>query len=94
MAGEILLLSLIKIATVALGVLFLGITLRAYRRQPDRGLLMLFIAVVLLTFAAVAEGLAFGAVKLPLDEAHIIEALFTVSGFAVLVYSVSSYESK
>lgn len=94
MVDEILLLSIIKIATVVLGAVFLGITWRAYRRQPNRGLLVLFIAVVLMTVAAVAEGLAFRAIGLSLDQAHIIEALFTVAGFAVLVYSVWSYRPR
>ncbi len=91
MADSILLLSIIKILTVALGAVFLGITWRAYRRQPNRGMLVLFVAVVLMTVAAVAEGLALG---LSLDEAHIIEGLFTLAGFAVLVYSVWSYKAK
>ncbi|MFA5943077.1 MAG: hypothetical protein WC876_01280 [Candidatus Thermoplasmatota archaeon] len=90
----ILLLSIIKIITVALGAVFLGITWRAYRRQPNRGILVLFIAVVLMTIAAVAEGLAFQALGLSLDQAHIIEGLFTLAGFAVLVYSVWTYKPK
>lgn len=94
MADPILLLSAIKIVTVALGAVFLGITLRAYRRQPNRGLLVLFMAVGLLTVSAVAEGLAFQALGLSLDQAHVIEGLFTLAGFAVLVYSVWSYRPR
>lgn len=94
MADQILLLSAIKIVTVALGAVFLGITWRAYRRQPNRGLFVLFIAVVLMTVAAVAEGLAFQALGLSLDQAHVVEALFTLAAFAVLVYSVWSYRPK
>lgn len=90
----ILLLSVIKIATVALGAVFLWITWRAYRRQPNPGMLVLFAAVILMTVGAVAEGLAFQALGLSLDQAHIIEALFTLAGFAVLVYSVWSYRPK
>lgn len=89
----ILLLSVIKIITVALGAVFLWITWRAYRRQPNRGMLVLFAAVVLMTIGAVAEGLAFRAVGLSLDQAHIIEGLFSLAGFAVLVYSVWSYKA-
>lgn len=91
MVDEILLLSAIKIVTVALGAVFLAITWRAYRRAPNPGMLVLFAAVVLMTVAAVAEGLAFQALGLSLDQAHVIEALFTLAGFAVLVYSVWSY---
>ncbi len=94
MADSILLLSVIKIVTVVLGSVFLGITWRANRRQPNRGLLMLFLAVVLMTVGAVAEGLAFRAVGLSLDQAHLIEGLFTLAGFAVLVYSVWSYRPR
>lgn len=91
MANDLLLLSILKTATVALGATFLWITWRAYRRQPNPGLAALLGAVILLTVAAVAEGLAFRAVGLSLDQAHVIEAVFTLAGFAVLVYSVWSF---
>lgn len=86
-----LILGLIKTATVALGLVFLAITLRAYRRDPNRGLLFLLVAVALMTTAAVAEGLAFQAAGLSLDQAHIIEAVFTLAAFAVFVASVIGY---
>lgn len=86
-----LLLGLIKTATVAFGLVFLVITLRAYRRNPNRGLLFLLVAVALMTTAAVAEGLAFQAAGLSLDQAHIIEAIFTLAAFAVFVASVVGY---
>lgn len=86
-----LILGLIKTVTVALGLVFLVITLRAYRRNPNPGLLFLLVAVALMTTAAVAEGLAFQAAGLSLDQAHIIEAVFTLAGFAVFVASVVGY---
>lgn len=92
MVDTILLLSALKIVTVALGAVFLGITLKAYVRRPNRGMLVLFFAVGLLTVSAVAEGLAYQALGLTLDQSHIIEALFTLAGFAVLVYSVWSFK--
>lgn len=94
MVDVIPILSLLKVLTVVLGAVFLAITWRAYRRAPNRGLLVLFIAVGLLTVSAVAEGLAYKALGLTLDQAHVIEALFTLAGFAVLVYSVWSFRPK
>ena len=86
-----LILGILKTVTVALGIAFLWITWKAYRRQPNRGILVLFIAVVLMTTAAVAEGLAYQALGLSLGQAHLIEAAFTLVAFGVLVYSVRSY---
>ena len=94
MVDDILLLSIIKIATVTLGGIFLAITWRAHRRQPNTGLLVLFAAVALMTIASVAEGLAYRALGLRLDQAHLIEGVFTFAGFAVLVYSVWSYRPR
>lgn len=91
MVDTILLLTIIKLITVALGFAFLAVTWRAHRRHPNPGLLVLFLAVALMTIASVAEGLAYRALGLSLDQAHIIEGLFTLAGFAVLVYSVWSY---
>ena len=89
-----LILGLIKVLTVALGLMFLLITLRAYRRNPNPGLFFLLIAVGLMTVAAVAEGLAFQAAGLSLDEAHVIEAVFTLAAFAVFVASVVGFKVK
>lgn len=83
------LLSIIKILTVALGGTFLAITCRAYRRRQDGALALLLAAVILLTIGAVAEGLAYRAIGLTLADAHTIEAIFTVAGFASLVGSVA-----
>lgn len=94
MADTILILSIIKVITVALGCTFLAITWRAQRRQPNPGLLVLFAAVSLLTIASVAEGLAYRALGLTLDQAHVIEGVFTLAGFAVLVYSVLSFRPR
>jgi Ca2+/Na+ antiporter len=89
-----LILGLIKTVTVAIGLAFLLITLRAYRRDPNPGLFFLLIAVGLMTLAAVAEGLAFQAAGLSLDQAHIIEAVFTFAAFAVFLVSVVGYRVK
>jgi hypothetical protein len=91
---QILLLSALKTVTVLFGAAFLWITWRAHRRTPNRGLLVLFVAVVLMTVAAVAEGLAYQALGLSLDQAHVIEAVFTLAGFAVLLGSVWSYRPR
>ncbi len=86
--NTILLLTIIKTATVLAGAWFLGLTWRANRRVPNRGFRILIAAMVLMTIGAVAEGLAFRAVGLSLDQAHLIEGVFTLAGFAVLLASV------
>jgi len=78
----------LKLVTVVLGAVFLFYTWRAYRKYGSPQLLILFVAVLLLTAAAVAEGLMVQVLKSPLDEAHVAEAVLTLAGFGVLVYSL------
>jgi heme A synthase len=85
---SILVLTVLKTLTVLLGLAFLYYTGRAYKRRKSREFALLFVAIALLTVAAISEGLAFQGLKLSLDDAHVIEGIFTLAGFAVLVYSV------
>lgn len=84
-------LTVLKIATVLFGLVFLYYTLRAYRKHRARSMLILFVAVGLMTAAAVAEGVAFAVLGLSLEQAHIVEAVFTLAAFAVLVYSIFAH---
>lgn len=89
MEHEIPLLTGLKLVTVALGAVFLYYTGKAYLKHRERPMLVLFAAVGLMVVAAIAEGFASRILGLPLSTAHIIEAVFTLAGFAVLVASVA-----
>ncbi len=81
-------LSILKALTVMLGVLFLFITWRAYRKHKARQLLVLLMAVGTLTLSAIVEGAAVQFLGLSLDQSHVIEGVFTLAAFAILVWSV------
>lgn len=81
-------LSLIKLATVALGALVIYLGTRAYRASNRKPILWLTIGMGIMTLGAVAEGLALQGLGLTLAAAHIIEAVVTFAAFAALVYSL------
>lgn len=89
MEHTITILTILKLLTVALGAVFIAISTRAYLKHRARSMLTLTVAIALMTGAAVAEGLAFQFIGLSLDEAHIIEAVFTLAAFTVLVLSIA-----
>ena len=82
-----LLLSIVKTITVLVGGAFLVVAIRAYRKHRTRALLVLIVAIALLTTAAAAEGFAREVMRLDPDLAHLIEAVFTLAAYAVLLYS-------
>ncbi|MBW3583554.1 MAG: hypothetical protein KY455_10695 [Euryarchaeota archaeon] len=84
----ILILTILKIISVSLGAIFLFFTYRAYRKHASRPLLVLMVAILLMVLAAVAEGAAFQVLGFALEQAHVIEAVFTLAAFAVLVWSI------
>lgn len=88
MVETIQILSALKIATVAAGLVFLTWAGKAYLKHRTRNMATLVLAVSLLTLAAISEGIAFEFLGFPLDLAHILEAVFTLAGFLVLVASV------
>lgn len=87
MAEPILILSALKIVTVLAGIVFLAWAGKAYLKHRTRNMAALVLAVALLTLAAVSEGIAFQVLGFPLADAHIVEAVFTLAGFLVLVVS-------
>lgn len=84
----ILVLSAIKAVTVILGLVVIGLGWRAYRASGRRPFLWLTVGLGLMTIGAIAEGAAYQGLNLSLDQAHVVEALFTLAAFAVLVYSL------
>lgn len=81
-------LSLMKLATVALGALIIYLGTRAYRSSRRKPILWLTIGMGIMTLGAVAEGLAIQGLGLTLDQAHMIEAVVTLGAFGALVYSL------
>jgi hypothetical protein len=53
-------------------------------------LLWLTVGMAVLTLGAVSEGAAYQGLQWTLDESHIFEAVVTLLGFGILVYSVAS----
>ena len=91
MEHYILTLTILKAITVLLGGIFLYFVGRAYLKHRSRPMMWLFIAVALMMAAAVAEGTAFRILDLSLEASHVVEAVFTLLAFLVLVYSVMSH---
>lgn len=81
-------LTVLKLATVALGGVFLWFAGRAWLKHRDCRMAALFVAMVLMTAAALSEGIAYRGIGLALDTSHLIEAIVMLAAFAVLVYSL------
>lgn len=93
MEHEVLLsLSAIKVVTAILGIAFLVVAWRAYRKHASRPLLVLTMAVFLLTLAVLTEGFLFTVLGWDLAAAHVGEGLVTLVAFATLVYSLFARE--
>lgn len=88
MEHEILVLSVIKVATAALGLVFLVAAWRAYRKHASRSLLIVAVAVFLLTLAVLTEGFLFTVLRWDLASAHVGEGLVTLLAFATFVYAL------
>jgi hypothetical protein len=91
--ATVITLSVLKIFTVMLGVLIVTKSWQAYKATNRKPFLWLTIGFGLMTVGAIAEGAAYR-LLFDLDQAHIIEAVFTLSAFAVLVYSLYARESR
>ncbi len=87
----ILVLTILKGLTVLAGGTFVILTLRAYLKHRAPAMLVLLIAIALMTTAALAEGVAVQFFRLELAAAHIVEAVFTLAAFVVLVMSVVTH---
>lgn len=94
MEHHIITLSIIKTITVAVGLVFLYLVGRAYAKTRARSMAVLFVAVGLFVAAAVVEGTAVQLLSMSLDQAHVLEAIVTLAGFMVLLYSVIAHRLK
>lgn len=88
MADPTLLLSALKAVTVALGLVILYVGGKAWRNTRRRPILFLTLGMAIMTLGAISEGLAYQGLDWSLDNSHVFEALVTLVGFAVLVYSL------
>lgn len=93
-------LTLIKAITVVLGLIVMYQGSKAYRATRRKSLLLLTIGMAIMTLGAVSEALAYRGLELllgrdfqwTLDQSHLFEAIVTLVGFAVLVYSLYTRE--
>lgn len=88
MVGTEVLLAIIKLVTVAAGfyIVFLGV--KAWRKNRQKTILLLAAGLLVLTLGAISEGAAYQGLGWTLDQSHIFEAVVTLLGFLVLVYSL------
>ena len=78
----------LKLVTLALGFFLVYLGVGAYVRKRQRTVFWMSVGLLILTLGVVAEYAAFAGLGLSLDQAHIVEAVVGVIGFAVLVYSL------
>jgi hypothetical protein len=84
----VLILSVVKLITVALGFVVVYLGAKAYRATRRKPLLYLTLGIGIMTLGAISEGLAFQGLGWSLEQSHIVEAVVTLIAFAVLVYSL------
>ena len=88
MASAILILSVLKAVTVALGFVIVYLGWKTYRARRQRSLFWLTMGMGLMTLGAISEGLAFQGLNWSLEQSHIVEAVVTLVAFGTLVYSL------
>lgn len=81
-------LSGLKLVTVALGVLVVYLAWKAYRVSRRQPLLWLTVGMLVMTLGAISEGAAFQGLGWTIEQSHIFEAIVTLVAFAILVYSL------
>lgn len=82
------LLAAVKLLTVLAGAYIVFKGIRAYRKMPEPHLLWLVLGMLVLTIGAVSEGLALQGLGWSTNQSHVFEALVTLAGFMILVYSL------
>lgn len=83
-----IILSGIKLVTVALGVIVVYLGWKAYRVNRRPPLLWLTVGMLIMTLGAISEGAAFQGLRWTTDQSHVFEAIVTLVAFAVIVYSL------
>lgn len=80
-------LVVLKLITVFAGFYIVYLGLRAYSKLRQKHILYLTLGMGVLTLGAISEGLA-QALGWDLNPSHIFEAVVTLAGFLILVYSL------
>lgn len=80
-------LSALKILTLAIGATFVVYAFRAWYKHRTRSMMLLTVAIAILTVAIFSEGVVFWLTG-DIDTAHIVEASIALVGFAILLSSV------
>ncbi|MBI2077233.1 MAG: hypothetical protein HYT80_02510 [Euryarchaeota archaeon] len=83
-----LILVLLKFVTVLMGFYIVFLGYKAYRKQPHGNLLWLTIGMGILTVGAISEGIAYQGLGWAIESSHVFEAIVTLVGFGILVYSL------
>jgi len=73
---------------VVLGILIIYRASKGYGRTKQKSLLFLALGFLLVTVGAVSAGLLFELLNFQLIYADIVEAVFEVIGFTLMVYSI------
>lgn len=81
-------LSVLKLVTVAMGLLVIYLGFKAFRASRRKPILWLTIGMAIMTLGAISEGLAFQGLGWSLESSHLFEAIVTLIAFGVLVYSL------
>lgn len=83
-------LVVLKLFTVAAGFFIVYLGWAAYRRNRQRPVFWLTLGMAVLTIGAVSQGAAYQGLNWSVDQSHVFEAVVTLLGFGILVYSLYS----
>lgn len=83
-----LILTGIKLVTVAAGFFIVYLGFKAWLKNREKTILWLTVGMLVLTLGAITEGAAYQGPDWDPDRAHIFEAVVTLLGFLILVYSL------
>jgi hypothetical protein len=81
----LLLLTAIKVITVILGVILVSYGVRAFTRTRLRSVFWLTAALAAMTTGAIVEGVLHRVIHSPPEQARLVAAAFTFTGFALFV---------
>lgn len=84
------LVSLVKTGILVLGGFVTLMSVRAYRRTDDTGLLYLGIGFGIITLGTFLAGVIYNTLDVALADGILVESLLIFIGFAVIAYSLMS----
>lgn len=88
--GVVTLVSLVKTGILVLGGFVTLMSLRAYRRTSDPGLLYLGVGFGIITLGTFLAGAVYNVLDVALADGILLESLLIFIGFAVIAYSLLS----